>query len=222
LAEVRIRSVSAGTDRPGNDSFPRSEFGRARARSASCSMITAKASRNVSKPIGLVSSFPVPRMVRIERVAVHIASADAFGREALLPLLLTACLFVVMRYAARHQMIQRRVGIATPRDRHDMIDDRGSLDPAGVQAVLAQRVPLQLVLAQAMPSLCRVGPNCHHVHPIKVRISMTGPGRAATPTAIVSATNGSMRPVDLRLDNFLFPAASISTLALAAAIQSTG
>ena len=47
-------------------------------------------------------------------------------------------------------------------------------------------------------------------------------GRAAIPIAIAVATIGSMRPVDLRLLNFRFPAASISTLQLAAAIFNTG
>lgn len=59
-------------------------------------------------------------------------------------------------------------------------------------------------------------------HPIKAATSIAGIGRAAMPSAIVSATSGSMRPVDLRLDNFLLPAASTSTLALLAAIVSTG
>ena len=59
-------------------------------------------------------------------------------------------------------------------------------------------------------------------YPIKLATSITGAGRAAIPTCLQVATIGSMRPVDLRFDSFRFPALSISTRQLAAAIFNTG
>jgi hypothetical protein len=50
---------------------------------------------------------------------------------------------VVMRGTTRHQMIQRRVRITTPRDRNDVIDRGGRLDFADVQTAFAQRMQLQ-------------------------------------------------------------------------------
>jgi hypothetical protein len=51
-------------------------------------------------------------------------------------------------------MIQRWVWIAAPINGDNMIDSDRNLDLAVVQTILAQRFPLQLLPAVALPSLC--------------------------------------------------------------------
>ena len=71
-------------------------------------------------------------MVRIERITAHVAALDPFRGEGLLALLLTARFLVVMRCAARHQVVQWRVRIAAPADGDAMVDDSGNLELADI------------------------------------------------------------------------------------------
>jgi hypothetical protein len=153
-------------------------------------------------------------VIGIERIAVHVAAPDAFGRE-LFALLMTRC-------ATGQNVVQRRVRIAAPADRNYVVDRDRDGYLSFVQAVLTEWVLPQLHAAVALPALRAIWPLRHPGHPIKLATSITGVGRAAMPIAMQVATIGSMRPVDLRLLNFRFPALSISTRQLAAAIFNTG
>jgi hypothetical protein len=104
-------------------------------------------------------------------------------------------------------------------DGNTMVDGACRLDPTDLETGFTKRMQPQLEPAQSLPTLRIIGPP---THAIIADTSRTGAGRAATPSAIVNATSGSMRPVDFRFDNFRFPAASVSTLAFVTAIPSTG
>jgi hypothetical protein len=115
------------------------------------------------------------------------------------------------------KVVQRWIWIATLSDRDDVVDRNRNGQASFVQTVFAKWILSQLLTAVALPALRVIRPL---THAMRARASNTG--RDAMPIAMQVATIGSIRPFDFRLLNFLFPAASISTRQLAAAIFNTG
>lgn len=82
-------------------------------------------------------------MIGIKRPAVHVAASDYFGGEFFALLLDDPAFSVVARHTTGHETIKRRVSITASINADDVIDHRGNLKFADVQAHFAQRVPLQ-------------------------------------------------------------------------------
>lgn len=148
---------------------------------------------------------------------MHVATSNPFRSKFFALLFDDASLSVVTRYAAGQNVVQRCIWIATLGDRDDVVDRNRNGQASFVQTVFAKWILSQLLTAVALPALRVIRPL---THAMRARASNTG--RDAMPIAMQVATIGSIRPFDFRLLNFLFPAASISTRQLAAAIFNTG
>jgi hypothetical protein len=61
-------------------------------------------------------------VIWIERIAVHVATFDAFGRELFVLLFDDASLPVVTRCATGQNVVQRRVRISALADRNYVVD----------------------------------------------------------------------------------------------------